>query len=161
MLGFLSPTIHCLGDRWPFWGCSPMGGSESVWCHIATAEESLLLPHLIISVLPLLYPDCKFLLLTQCGLMELYFPWFNSEFGRGLTQQKGLREASDEDGAAPKEGGAALGDSLKGWKSMKWEKDRGDLSFSRHISCETALKGIFLSLVRVPGKRQAVLNCGS
>lgn len=130
--------------------------THSVWHHITTGEESLPLPHLIIFILTLLSPDCKLLLLTTCELMDPYFRLFNSKLGRGLTQQKWLREASDEDGAAPKEGGAALGDSLKGWKSMKEGTDRGDLSFSRHISCETAPKGIFLSFVRVPGKRQAV-----
>lgn len=73
MLGFLPPINHCLGDRWPFWSCSPMGGSESFWCHITTGEESLLLPHLIIFVLPLLSPGYKLLLLTTCGLIEPYF----------------------------------------------------------------------------------------
>lgn len=66
---------------------------------------------------------------------------------------------SDEDGAAPKESGAALGDSLKGWKSMKEGKDRGDLSFSRHMSCETAPEGIFLSFVRVRQSELWKLTC--
>lgn len=159
MLGFLTPTIHCFGDRWPFWGCSPMRGSGSYWCHTTTEEESLLLPHLIIFVLPLLSPGCKLLLLTTCGLMEPYFRWFNSKFDRGLMQQKWFRETSDEDGAAPKEA-EIQGDSLKGWKSMKRGKDKGGLAFSRRINCETAPKGIFLSSVRVPGNRQAFWTLG-
>lgn len=56
--------------------------------HITTGEDFLPLPHLITFMLPLLSPDCKLLLLTMCELMEPYFRWFNSKFGRGLTQQK-------------------------------------------------------------------------